>query len=83
MIEIANEIRKEPRQTTFWRQIKDDISDSNFSLCFYPAKRKELLGKETGLLTDVDDDTRNLFNMQRITPNSKRWDYLDIPGGGT
>ena len=24
-----------------------------------------------------------MLNMQRITPNSKRWDYLDIPGGGT
>ena len=24
----------------------------------------------------------NVLNMQYITPNSKRWDYSDIPGGG-
>ena len=24
-----------------------------------------------------------MLNMQHITPNSKRWDYSDISGGGT
>ena len=27
-------------------------------------------------------DTWNVLNMQHITPNSKRWDYSDNPGGG-
>ena len=30
----------------------------------------------------IYDDTWNVRNMQHITPNSKRWDYTDIPGGG-
>ena len=35
------------------------------------------------MLATIRDDTWNMLNMQRITPNSKRWDYSDIPGGGT
>ena len=34
------------------------------------------------MLATIRDDTRNVLNMQHITPNSKRWDYSDIPGGG-
>ena len=34
------------------------------------------------MLATVRDDTWNMLNMQHITPNSKRWDYSDIPGGG-
>ena len=30
----------------------------------------------------ICDDTWNVLNMQHIIPNSKRWDYSDIPGGG-
>ena len=29
------------------------------------------------------DDTWNMLNMQYLTPYLKRWDYSDIPGGGT
>ena len=32
-------------------------------------------------LATIRDDTWNVLNMQHITPNSKRWDYSDIPGG--
>ena len=35
------------------------------------------------MLATIHDDTWNVLNMQHITPNSKRWDYSDIPGGGT
>ena len=34
------------------------------------------------MLATIHDDTWNVLNMQHITPNSKRWDYLDIPVGG-
>ena len=32
------------------------------------------------MLATIRDDTWNVFNMQHITPNSKRCDYSDIPG---
>ena len=35
------------------------------------------------MLATICDDTRNVLNMQHITPNPKRQDYSDIPGGGT
>ena len=34
------------------------------------------------MLVTIRDDTRNVLNMQHITPNSKRLDYSDIPAGG-
>ena len=34
------------------------------------------------MLATIHDDTRNVLNVQHIIPNSKRWDYSDIPGGG-
>ena len=34
------------------------------------------------MLTTIRDDTWNVLNMRHIIPNSKRWDYSDIPGGG-
>ena len=34
------------------------------------------------MLATIRDDTWNVLNMQHITPNSKRWDYSDIPVGG-
>ena len=33
------------------------------------------------MLATIRDDTWHMLNMQHITPNSKRWDYSDIPGG--
>ena len=35
------------------------------------------------MLATIRDDTLNVINMQHITPNLKRWDYSNIPGGGT
>ena len=34
------------------------------------------------MLATIRDDTWNVLNIQDITPNSKRWDYSDTPGGG-
>ena len=34
------------------------------------------------MLDTIRDDTWNVLNIQHITPNLKRWDYLDIPGDG-
>ena len=34
------------------------------------------------MLATIRGDAWNVLNMQHITPNSKRWDYWDIPGGG-
>ena len=34
------------------------------------------------MLATIRYDIWNVLNMQHITPNSKRWDYSDIPGGG-
>ena len=34
------------------------------------------------MLATIHDDTLDVLNMQHtVTPNSKWWDYLDIPGG--
>ena len=33
-------------------------------------------------MATIRDDKWNMLNMQHITPNSERWDYLDIPSGG-
>ena len=33
------------------------------------------------MLATIRDDTWNVFNMQHITPNSKRWDYSDTING--
>ena len=35
------------------------------------------------MLGTIRDGTWNMFNMQYKTPNSKRWAYSEIPGGGT
>ena len=34
------------------------------------------------MLATICGATWNVLNMQHIIPNSKRWDYSDIPGGG-
>ena len=34
------------------------------------------------MLATTRDDTWNMLNMHHITPNVKRWDYSNIPGGG-
>ena len=34
------------------------------------------------MLATIRDDTWNELNIQHKTPNSKRQDYSDIPGGG-
>ena len=34
------------------------------------------------MLAKIRDDSWNVLNIQHITPNSKRWDYSDTPGGG-
>ena len=34
------------------------------------------------MLVTICDDTWNMLNMQHKTPNWKRWDYSEIPGGG-
>ena len=35
------------------------------------------------MLATIGDNTWNVLNMQHIPPKLKRWDYSDIPGGGT
>ena len=35
------------------------------------------------MLATILNNTRDMFNMQHITPNSKGWDCSDITGGGT
>ena len=35
------------------------------------------------MLATIPDDARTVLNMQHIIPHLKRWDYSDIPGGGT
>ena len=68
-------------QTKFWiANLEKGIII--FLLCFPPSRLKELLTTQKGWIT-IRDDTWNVLSMQRITSNSKRWDYLDIPGGVT
>ena len=35
------------------------------------------------MLATIHDDTRNMLNMQHMTPNQERWGHSDIPGEGT
>ena len=65
---------------------KSKDRDSNFSgsvflqqgLKSYWEKRRD----GSLMLATFRVDTWNVLNMQHIIPNSKRWDYWDIPGGG-
>ena len=43
--------------------------------------RKEK-GWLTLMLAIIHDDTWIVLDMQHMTPNSKRWDYSDIPNDG-
>ena len=33
------------------------------------------------MLAIISDDTWDVLNMQHITLNSERWDYLEVSGG--
>ena len=61
----------------------DSTSSGNVSsqqvLKNYWEKRRD----DSLMLVTIHDDMRNVLNMQKITQNSKRWDYLHVPGGGT
>ena len=46
------------------------------------AIEKRELRDDPLMLATVRYDTSNVLNIQHITPNSKRWDHSDIPGGG-
>ena len=50
------------------------------------VRPEEILIEERGcwlMLVTICDDTRTVFSMRHITPNSKRWDYSTIPDSGT
>ena len=49
----------------------------NYSIKSYWEKRRD----DALMLATIHDDTWNMLNMQHIIPN--RWDYSDIPAGGT
>ena len=34
------------------------------------------------MLATIRDDTWNMLNMQHMIPNSRKWDYSDLSGGG-
>ena len=34
------------------------------------------------MLAKIHHNKWNVHNMQHLTPNSKRWDYPDVPRGG-
>ena len=61
----------------------DSTSSGNVSsqqvLKNYWEKRRD----DSLMLVTIHDEMRNVLNMQKITQNSKRWDYLHVPGGGT
>ena len=44
----------------------------------YWEKRRD----DSLMLATIHEDTWKVLNMQHITPNSKSWDYSDMPGGG-
>ena len=49
---------------------------------FSSSKALRAIENRERMLATICDDTWNALNMQHITPNSKRWDYSEIPGGG-
>ena len=65
---------------------KSNDKDSDFLVMFPPARLEELLREEKGWLIDV---SHNLWWHMKcaphaaLDPNSKRWDFLGIFGGGT
>ena len=64
---------------------KSKDRESNFLVVFSSTKTERAIERrrdDSLMLTTIRDDTWNVLNMQHITPNSKRWDYSDIPGGG-
>ena len=59
--------------------------DSNFSgsVFLQPSLKSYWERRDDSLmLATIQDETWNVLNMQHIIPNSKKWDYSDIPGGG-
>ena len=59
---------------------KSKDRDSNFLLKVFIQLKSYWDGRDDPLmLVAIGDDTWNVFNMQHITPNSKRWDHSDIP----
>ena len=44
----------------------------------YWEKRRD----DSLMLATIHEDTWKVLNMQHLTPNSKSWDYSDMPGGG-
>ena len=64
---------------------KSKDRDSNFLVMFFSSKAWRAIEKKRRdgslKLATIRDDTWNVLNLQHITPNSKRWDYSDIPSG--
>ena len=66
---------------------KSKDSDSNFLVMFSASKASRAIDNSEKrrygplMLATIRDDTWNVLNIQHITPNSKRWDYSDTPGG--
>ena len=83
-------IEKNIRKATWNCKIlknKSKDRDSDFLVMFvflqqslksYWERRRD----DSLMLATIRDDTWNVHNIQYIIPNSKRWDYSDIPGGG-
>ena len=77
---IAQNIKKATQRSKILKNKPKD------SVMFSSSKPKELLSEQRNdplALATIRDDTWNVLNMQRINPNSKRWNYYDISGSGT
>ena len=81
-------MEKNIRKVTWNNKIlknKSKDRDSNFLVMFSSSKIQRPIEKREGMAhwcwPQIHDDTWNVLNMQHIIPNSKSWDYSDIPGG--
>ena len=64
----------------FWKITRRDsifLALFSSSKAYWERRRDDSL-----MLATIRDDTWNVLNIHHIIPNSKRWDYSDIFGGG-
>ena len=83
-------IEKYKMKATLKSKILKNMSndrDSIFLVLFFACRAWRAIGtgkEDSPVLATIRDDTwKIVLNMQTIIPNSKRWDYSDIPSGGT
>ena len=83
MIGIAENTRKNMQKNIFEDNPKMGIVFSADVSCNKNQRTAENRDETSHYWPQFRDDTWNVLSMQHMTSNWKRWDYSDIPSGGT